>query len=69
MKQALSPAELRAAFKGLKRTLYPYQREGVERFLAAGRLLLADDMGLGKTAQAIACVRRPLAHPAGSGAA
>ena len=40
--------------KGLKRALYPYQREGVERFLAVGRLLLADDMGLGKTAQAIA---------------
>jgi len=29
--------------------------EGVARFLASGRLLLADDMGLGKTAQAIAC--------------
>ncbi|MEJ7639054.1 MAG: SNF2-related protein, partial [Singulisphaera sp.] len=54
VKQALSPAELKSAFLGLKRTLYPYQREGVERFLAAGRLLLADDMGLGKTAQAIA---------------
>ena len=53
VKQALTPAELRTAFKGLKRTLYPYQRQGVERFLAAGRLLLADDMGLGKTAQAI----------------
>jgi len=51
----LSPSELREAHKGLKRSLYPYQREGVERFLAAGRLLLADDMGLGKTAQAIAC--------------
>jgi len=38
----------------LKRRLYPYQREGVERFLTAGRLLLADDMGLGKTTQAIA---------------
>jgi superfamily II DNA or RNA helicase len=53
-KQALTPAELRATVKGLKRPLYPYQREGVVRFLAAGRLLLADDMGLGKTAQAIA---------------
>jgi superfamily II DNA or RNA helicase len=38
----------------LRRRLYPYQREGVERFLGAGRLLLADDMGLGKTMQAIA---------------
>jgi superfamily II DNA or RNA helicase len=54
VKQALSSAERTAAFKGLKRHLYPYQREGVERFLALGRLLLADDMGLGKTAQAIA---------------
>ena len=51
-----TPAEVRAAYKGLKRTLYPYQREGIERFLATGRLLLADDMGLGKTAQAISCV-------------
>jgi superfamily II DNA or RNA helicase len=53
--QALKPSELRAAVKGLKRSLYPYQREGVERFLTTGRLLLADDMGLGKTAQAISC--------------
>jgi superfamily II DNA or RNA helicase len=45
---------LRRALHSLKRKLYPYQREGVERFLTAGRLLLADDMGLGKTAQAIA---------------
>ena len=52
---SLSSAEIRKAFKGMKRPLYPYQREGVERFLAAGHLLLADDMGLGKTAQAIAC--------------
>ena len=54
LKLALAPNELKAAMKGLKRTLYPYQREGVERFLSLGRLLLADDMGLGKTAQAIA---------------
>jgi len=38
----------------LRRKLYPYQLEGVERFLERGRLLLADDMGLGKTVQAIA---------------
>ena len=54
VEQALAPAEIRDGFRGLKRTLYPYQREGVRGFLAAGRLLLADDMGLGKTAQAIA---------------
>jgi superfamily II DNA or RNA helicase len=52
--RCLSRSEIKAALKGMKRCLYPYQREGVERFLAAGRLLLADDMGLGKTAQAIA---------------
>ena len=52
--RGLSRSEIKAALKGMKRSLYPYQREGVERFLAVGRLLLADDMGLGKTAQAIA---------------
>jgi superfamily II DNA or RNA helicase len=46
--------QLRRALRSLKRPLYPYQLEGVQRFLAGGRLLLADDMGLGKTAQAIA---------------
>ena len=55
VEQVLGAGEIRDAIKGLKRPLYPYQREGVDRFLAAGRLLLADDMGLGKTAQAIAC--------------
>ena len=38
----------------LSRKLYPYQLEGVTRFLETARLLLADDMGLGKTTQAIA---------------
>jgi superfamily II DNA or RNA helicase len=52
---SFSGAEIRVAFRDMKRALYPYQREGVERFLTAGRLLLADDMGLGKTAQAITC--------------
>jgi superfamily II DNA or RNA helicase len=42
------------ALRSLHRPLYAYQLEGVRRFLAAGRLLLADDMGLGKTVQAIA---------------
>jgi SNF2-related domain/Helicase conserved C-terminal domain len=54
-KRTLDSTEIREAIKGLKRTLYPYQKEGVERFLSQGRLLLADDMGLGKTAQAISC--------------
>jgi SNF2 family DNA or RNA helicase len=47
-------ADLDAALATLRKPLYPYQREGVNRFLATGRLLLADDMGLGKTIQAIA---------------
>ncbi|MCK5800363.1 MAG: DEAD/DEAH box helicase, partial [Deltaproteobacteria bacterium] len=42
------------ALTSFRGTLYPYQEEGVQRFLAKGRLLLADDMGLGKTIQAIA---------------
>ncbi len=40
--------------KSLGRNLYPYQSEGVRRFLQTGRLLLGDDMGLGKTTQAVA---------------
>ncbi|MFM2151754.1 MAG: hypothetical protein RL199_189 [Pseudomonadota bacterium] len=51
---ALTGRALDASLKGLKRPLFPYQREGVAKFAARGRLLLADDMGLGKTAQAIA---------------
>lgn len=51
---ASASAAALSALRTLKRRLYPYQKEGVERFLAAGRLLLADDMGLGKTTQAIA---------------
>ncbi len=47
-------AEVDRFLATLERPLYPYQVEGVRRFLAEGRLLLADDMGLGKTAQAIA---------------
>ena len=58
VERSLANASASAAALGtlrmLKRRLYPYQKEGVERFLAAGRLLLADDMGLGKTTQAIA---------------
>jgi hypothetical protein len=51
----LWPTETRSVLRRLKCPLYPYQRDGVKRFLETGRLLLADDMGLGKTAQAIAC--------------
>ncbi len=51
--RAVAP-RMKQHLAGLKRKLYPYQREGVARFLAQGRLLLADDMGLGKTVQAVA---------------
>ncbi|MBW2374121.1 MAG: DEAD/DEAH box helicase family protein, partial [Deltaproteobacteria bacterium] len=47
-------AGLDSQLKTMKRPLYPFQRDGVERFLGVGRLLLADDMGLGKTIQAVA---------------
>jgi hypothetical protein len=47
-------AEVLPHLETLRRTLYPYQLEGVVRFLERQRLLLADDMGLGKTTQAIA---------------
>ena len=43
-----------AALRTLKRSLYPFQVEGVLQALERTRFLLADDMGLGKTAQAIA---------------
>jgi hypothetical protein len=49
--------DLGRALDRLARPLFPYQREGVERFLARGRLLLADDMGLGKTTQAAAAAQ------------
>jgi superfamily II DNA or RNA helicase len=51
---AVAPREVTRHLAGLKHKLFAYQREGVARFLASSRLLLADDMGLGKTAQAIA---------------
>jgi superfamily II DNA or RNA helicase len=50
--QAAGP-RLQRALGRAKRRLYAYQKEGVRRFLAEGRLVLADDMGLGKTTQAI----------------
>jgi superfamily II DNA or RNA helicase len=50
----LTHREIERAISTMRHKPYAYQREGVERFLRQGRLLLADDMGLGKTAQAIA---------------
>jgi hypothetical protein len=46
--------QLMGHLRTLKRSLYPYQCEGVRRFFEEERLLLADDMGLGKTTQAVA---------------
>ena len=51
---SVAPDELERALASLEQPLLDYQREGVARVLASGRLLLADDMGLGKTVQAIA---------------
>lgn len=51
---AAAAVEALPHLKTLRRRLYPYQREGVVRFLEAKRLLCADDMGLGKTTLAIA---------------
>jgi hypothetical protein len=51
---ARNRTHLQHALHTLKQSLYRYQRDGVDRFLMRGRLVLADDMGLGKTAQAIA---------------
>jgi superfamily II DNA or RNA helicase len=50
--RAAMPRLLAAVAKS-KRHLYAYQKQGVGRILAEGRLVLADDMGLGKTTQAI----------------
>jgi len=55
---ALAPLAGKPMPKAWKRRLFAYQEEGVARFLATGRLLLADDMGLGKTTQALAIVHR-----------
>ena len=62
IRDARTIARLRRALGSLKQPLYRYQREGVERFLARGTLVLADDMGLGKTAQAIAACHALWSH-------
>ncbi|MEM7199772.1 MAG: SNF2-related protein [Planctomycetota bacterium] len=62
--ELLPLSRLPARPRGFRRKLYPYQREGVSRFLGTGRLLLADDMGLGKTTQAIAACHTLFSHGA-----
>ena len=39
--------------ENVRPSLFPFQKDGVKRFVHDCRLLLADDMGLGKTAQSI----------------
>jgi superfamily II DNA or RNA helicase len=58
-----APARVPKQPAASRRRLYPYQKEGVRRFLASGRLVLADDMGLGKTTQAV--VAATTLHDAG----
>lgn len=44
--------------KGIRGTLYPYQKVGVEFLVASdGRAIIADAMGLGKTVQALALIK------------
>ena len=69
VEQALAPAELRAALKGLKRPLYPYQREGVERFLADGPAAPGRRHGAGQDGAGDRLAATSSGAPAGSAAA
>jgi SWI/SNF-related matrix-associated actin-dependent regulator 1 of chromatin subfamily A len=40
--------------KKINDSVYPYQREGINKLLESNRALLADEMGLGKTIQSLA---------------
>ncbi len=66
-KRALDPAEIqRGASRGLKRTLYPYQKEGVERFLGRGPAAPGRRHGPGQDGPGDLLHRHPLAKPADS---
>lgn len=51
-------------FKGLGKTLRPYQVAGIEYALKAKRTFIGDDTGLGKTPQALVTVKELGAYPA-----
>ena len=55
--QLLAAAGDLAAPLSPERTLFPFQREGVEKLLRDRRMILADDMGLGKTIQALVAAK------------
>ena len=50
--------------EGLKGTLMPFQRAGVEYVVKSRRSFIADEMGLGKTVQAIAAIKHLNCLPA-----
>ena len=59
------PSEQRAALKGLKCPLYPYQREGVERFLRGRPAPAGRRHGAGQDRPGDRLLRHPLAHRPG----
>jgi SWI/SNF-related matrix-associated actin-dependent regulator 1 of chromatin subfamily A len=60
-KQPATKIKQATKIKGLKKTLYPFQQDGVEFIESCGgRALVADEMGLGKTIQALAWLQM---HP------
>lgn len=56
-------AEL-APIEGLRGTLRPFQRAGVQYALKNKRVLIGDQMGLGKTVEALATIQAANAYPA-----
>ena len=58
---SLSGAEMRGAFKSMKRPLYPYQREGVERFLVGGPPAVGRRHGAGENRTGDHLLRHPQA--------
>ena len=65
----LWPSEQKAALKGLKCPLYPYQRDGVEAVSRDGQALAGGRHGAGKDGPGDRLLRCSLAHRTGSSAA